>query len=260
MVEPSELAAFYKVIKWADKMGFVEKYKALVFPKNRIYVLGSSGVGKSMFIRALREPGPVPIKVHERTEFNIDFTFKFKEKFFRITDSVGQTDRNTSIREIFKDASSKFGKTYHGKFAIILVVSYGYHVTPGSKGSAFNSDGSINEEFLKKRRDIEIKDAMKALDYFEGNKDCAFVVTLLNKKDLWKDREDEVLDYYSKGEFFEKVVSNLPGDKIFVPFCGAIQRFYDNKEYNYSSNLDDNDRMELRDDFIRILEESISAF
>jgi hypothetical protein len=64
------------------------------------------------------------------------------------------------------------------------------------------------------------------LPYLQSSK-AKFVITLINKADMWANRTSEVHDYYSKGEYAQKFKEHLfLQPHYLVPYCALLELFY----------------------------------
>ncbi len=106
-----------------------------------------------------------------------------------------------------------------GKIAgVINVVSYGYHsVDIGNKSfkdtSYFNADRIDNflDDFLKEKRREEIRYLKKIAEHIKTAPNKVWMLTLVNKQDLWWNKQKEVENFYKNGEYnaiIEDIVSS----------------------------------------------------
>ncbi|MBN2209175.1 MAG: hypothetical protein JW759_07755 [Candidatus Coatesbacteria bacterium] len=82
--------------------------------------------------------------------------------------------------DAIKDALGK------GVSGIINVVSYGYHEYDVDMGAAFNSDGSVNADFLEAHRSAEKRALREWTAMLGDRKTTGWLITIVNKADLWQ--------------------------------------------------------------------------
>lgn len=110
---------------------------------------------------------------------------------------------------------------------IINLVAYGYHENPyESKSAVFDIEGILKPYFLEEKRAYEIKHLNEWLPYLQSSK-AKFVITLINKADVWANRHQEVVTYYAEGEYAQKFAeSRFLQAHYIMPYCALIELFY----------------------------------
>ena len=197
LAEIAEAAAAVELINTARKQGWLDKLVMAVKKKHRVIVLGSTGVGKTNFLSSLTAVLPEAIDVMNRTQIAQKHRIQIKKEPFIFTDTPGQILHRSRRSEAAREAISR------GTTGIINVVSYGYHEYRISPKDAFDQNDNVNEDFLRKHRNIEIE-ALQEWMPILGARDVAdWLITVVTKADLWWDRRDEVLEYYRSGAYYD---------------------------------------------------------
>jgi hypothetical protein len=140
-----------------------------------------------------------------------------------------------------------------GISGIINVVSYGYHEWRiEEREKPTSPDGSIKEEYLEKHRDIEIELLSEWLPFFDS-KNVSWLITVVNKADLWWHEKDNVLKYYNSGKYYETLGSAFTSP-VTQEYCSVIHKFYG--EGNLSGKFDNSDKVNAK---TRLLKKIIDA-
>lgn len=106
---------------------------------------------------------------------------------------------------------------------ILNVVSYGYHsFTPESyKSLPHYTNGMGVEAFMQvycaHRRDVEVEMLRRIVAGLSAARKDFWMITLVNKQDLWWDRRDEVRAYYETGPYSGLIdsIRRRLGDRAF---------------------------------------------
>src|SRR5262249_14150427 len=69
MIDGFSIATGYELAKIAKREGFFQHIFDAFIKKHNVLILGSTGVGKSQFIRSLNDVISTPLSQTERTEF-----------------------------------------------------------------------------------------------------------------------------------------------------------------------------------------------
>lgn len=201
--------------------------KDLFFKKEqKILLLGSTSVGKTQFINSFdNKLKDIPVK--DRTivaeeisrDVNEHITVIFNDTAGDNTSPHYMVKRHEQLVKTFEDPS------YLG---IINLVAYGYHESPYlPKSSVFDNNGfDIKKDYLEDKRKLELDHLKEWLPYLRMSK-AKFVITLINKADIWEKRHSEVIDYYANGEYAQKFKEYLFLQQPYVmPYCSLIELFY----------------------------------
>lgn len=117
------------------KTGLLNKLVALVRRKKKILLLGASGVGKTQFVRALKEDIVRSIPRTERSKFTDKTRIVFENLPFLFIDTPGHVDSAAIRKKAIRSAIRT------GVSGIINVVSFGYHETEVRTSEAISSNG-----------------------------------------------------------------------------------------------------------------------
>jgi hypothetical protein len=108
------------------------------------------------------------------------------------------------------------------------VVSFGYHETNRPAADAIDDNGSPRPEFLEERRAVEMEAMSEWLPLLGDRTTTAWIVTVVNKADLWWHYSDDVLKHYVSGTYATAVRSEDRRLKhVVLPYCAVVHRFYD---------------------------------
>ncbi len=144
------------------------------------------------------------LAIAERS-INLEF-FKFEESTNRIVNFIV-----TPGEERHEQANLiKFQEIIAQKkpFGLINVVSYGYQFPKNLSYQEVVSEDKPLEDYLKERREMEIKSIEKLLPHIKTARNLSWMLTLVTKQDLWWDKRDEVKNYYQNGDY-AKVITEL---------------------------------------------------
>lgn len=111
---------------------------------------------------------------------------------------------------------------------IINIVNYGYQSTEKTIVDTVFKVGTIEvkEEYLRENRKRELEQIKEWMEFVNAKGKVRWILTVVNKADIWYRKFDEVMDYYQRGAYFQQItelhhVADLP---IF-PFCSIITPF-----------------------------------
>ncbi len=119
-----------KVFEKAHKEGWLEKLVNVFRHKHRVLVLGSTGAGKTNFLKSLVELVPTAIEQMNRTEFAKEHSFSILKQPFIFVDTPGQKVHETRRKRAIREAMA-------------------------AKSAAIAADGLPKESFLKEHRQVE---------------------------------------------------------------------------------------------------------
>lgn len=209
-------------LKYAYNFFFAEPYYVLVY--------GASGAGKSEFCRAFLEKPVTEVKP-KRTHMYEEFDWVFEDgNKIRFLDLPGNKVYEDRRNKVLKKISKK-------NYGIINVVSYGYHEAPGARdvkifkvpNDASEKIPVIDTQYHKLNLDMELEQAkewIKCLgDSYRTN--LRWVVTVLNKADVWWNDIDMIRNYYSEDGAYSKAVYEKHGSVQIdaYPYCSIIEPF-----------------------------------
>lgn len=201
----------------------IPKYKYYinyVKPPIRIAILGESGVGKSALLSMLLGEAYET----DSTRFNIFKTICLPNgRRIKFTDCPGQKSYRQERQKIKE-------KILRGKYhAIINVVCYVYNETNSSKVKIFESGtNTVKPSYLSENRKLELGQLKEWIEDISVRSKLRWVLTVINKADVWFDNLEEVVDYYQNGEYgnilagIHQVCAHhiLPCCSIISPFGG----------------------------------------
>lgn len=228
--------------KQAKELGLLDRLINAFKKKHKILVLGATGVGKSQLMNSLVNEMPQAISNMNRTEFKDDIYLKISTNIFVFVDTPGQEHHKSRRMEAIRDAMKE------GVEGIINVVSYGYHESRVGKNVVFDDKGKIKQEFLKERRKVEI-DLLKEWTELLGDKETSkWLITLVNKADLWWHDKEKILSYYETGQYSKSLGSAKILSPSVVSYCAVFHKFYG--ESPISGFFDDKDRVNAKENLL----------
>lgn len=196
----------------------VKMFNKYCRPTIRVLVVGESGTGKSQFL----------LTICKKKEFVSDSTMISypcqlelpNGRMVEFIDTPGQQslkpERKRSIKDIIR-------KKYSG---IINLVCYGYQVTEETDASLVFQGDVIKESYLKENREKELKQLEEWLPEIDKDSNVKWVLTIINKADVWWEKRDEVIYYYKNTKYGEKLKELLKVSITDVlPYCSVINPF-----------------------------------
>lgn len=239
---PEALAAI-ELVQLAHKQGWFDRLLTALRTKHRVLVLGPTGTGKTLFINSLTEAIPEAIDLMSRTEFVERKHIKITKHPFIFVDTPGQAHhrprRIQAIREEMKE----------GIAGIINVVSFGYHESRAVSIKGAIQDGRLDEAFLKRQRDHEIRQLKEWSELLGGRESANWLITVITKADLWWDRREVVRAHYESGPYYQSLGSAKSLNPTVLEYCSVFQKFYG--EIHLSGDFEDRDRVRARADLLR---------
>jgi len=240
MPDPSSVGANVakEIINAAVEAGLIDRLLDTFKKKNRVLVLGSSGVGKNNMQTSLTNELTFAVDRLNRTEFATDSRVRIQKTPFIFKNTPGQTHHQTRRLNAIRQQMAK------GKFGIINVVCFGYHEGVGNKTDAIDSSGKVKQDYLEHCRKLEI-DAVSEWSSLLGSRDTAnWLITVVNKADLWWHQQEEVMHYYTSGAYAQNLGDAKVLGPIVVPYCATIHKFFD--EGALSAHFDVNDQIHCK--------------
>jgi ABC-type dipeptide/oligopeptide/nickel transport system ATPase component len=214
----------------------------LVTKKKKIYLFGTSGSGKSQFIKSMQNSIDTPEKTMQTKSIDIDL-----ESFFiRFEDTPGHDnipDRKKAYQDIIKNNAD----------GIIHFVTHGYDErSDADKSVVLDRLGNINEAFLESNRRQEIRRLREWSSIIspknENSKGSVkWILLVVNKADVWWDKKEIVEQHYS--EYVEELEKLGIQVRLYF-YCGIIRSFFKTKQ---SNRFGENDKTRLHDRLIKEL-------
>jgi energy-coupling factor transporter ATP-binding protein EcfA2 len=234
----AEVKTAVELLVIAQKQGWLERLIDSFKKKHRILVLGSSGTGKTNFIKSLTQLIPEAVHALNRSEFIKAHHLKIDGHPFVFVDTPGQHDhaskRITAIQDAMKDSVA----------GIINVVSYGYHEGPASLADVFEADGSLRGSFLANRRQIEIEAMAEWKTHLASREIARWLMTVITKADLWWDSREAVYYHYQFGDYGRALGAAQVLQPVVLGYSSVVHRFYDRG--HIATSFDDAQRLRLR--------------
>lgn len=237
------LNAILSIFKWAKLMPKIKYIVNYYFasPIN-IVVLGASGTGKSQFTKFFS--GDSSKSIH-RTRQVVIRTFTLPNgRRIKYFDLPG----HDSYALIRKDVFEKFIIRNKIK-GIINVVSYGYHEYENKEELKIFKTGTydVREEYLRENRNREIQQLDEWTSYNLYNH-ISWIITIVNKADIWHENSDIVMTFYEEGEYASKLSKFKDCLSIHTfEYCSIIEPFC-NKPMKIT--IGESKKDELQNDFI----------
>lgn len=217
-----------------DVAEFSTKDKAKVLVKRlftkriKIAVYGDSGVGKSQFLRMITGKNSY-LLVHERTR-NIERhnVILRSGRKLQLIDMPGHESNKTVRDQVLNEIT-------RGKIdGVINIVDYGYQdseLLQSDPSSAFKTGSNeVKPEYLRDNRKREIKRTQEFIDRIGPDVRLKWVITVINKADVWHKERQEVIAYYTSGEYYSIIQAIEKACTLDVrPLCSVITPF-GNKE------------------------------
>jgi energy-coupling factor transporter ATP-binding protein EcfA2 len=195
----------------------IKQFNLLIRKNRKIVIFGISGAGKSQFIECLKRN----LIIAERTGATEKIRFNLDDFPIKFVDTPGQSARSYArkkeLTEILKN----------GVEGIINVVSFGYEENPDfNLEKVFDEQNKVKESFLSLNRKSEVTRLSEWLPLIQPDS-IRWIINLVNKSDLWCEKEEEVLANYTSGEYFAAFSAiNEYTNVITIPFCSLIKPYY----------------------------------
>ena len=213
-----------KFPKWIEGITYVVNYYCRK-PVN-VIVYGVSGAGKTEFVRSLFEE-PVSETPPSRTRFFEKKRLILKDgRKVRFYDVPGHSSLRQQRTEVTNLISRKKIK------GIINVTTYGYNeVDEADTSSVFKLDTKdipeIKNEYISLNRRRELEQIKEWAPFVTSSNKIKWVITIVNKADIWENEKSVVLEYYQNGDYYEqftKTIERVCQTSVF-PYCSIISPF-----------------------------------
>ncbi|MEO5374046.1 MAG: GTPase domain-containing protein [Alphaproteobacteria bacterium] len=242
MTVVKELADFLDIARKRGWLDAVNPWRK----RHSILLLGTTGVGKTNFVRSILDPNAGPVPLEARTQFPVKDRANIADSLFEIIDTPGQW-RHSGRQIIELHEAIK-----RGVVAVINVVSFGYHEYPTGKPGVTDGTGRVSEEYLEHHRGVELVALESCKSVLRGR--LPVFVTLVTKADLWWGSRDDVMHHYGSGDY-GAMIEGLADSHVVKPYCSVIHKFYG--EGDVSGKFDAEDQVQCRRELLRTLTEMI---
>lgn len=186
----------------------------------KVAVYGDSGTGKTQFLMTITGNNNYTA---ERTRSLKSFILILKNgRKIEFIDTPGHQSAKT-IRDTLKRKFIKNKIT-----GIINIVNYGYQDGDElNPDDVFNVDTkTVKDSYLSENREREIIRTKEFIETITPGIKLRWIITIVNKADIWFDCKREVMSYYEDGDYSNVISSLRHTTKLFVfPFCSVITPF-----------------------------------
>lgn len=213
--------AAVEVMTLAVEQGWFEKLRNSLRKRQRIIIVGSSGVGKTNFLKAVAEPLPDAIDAINRSEFAKRHRLSIARQAFEFLDIPGQRLHEARAKAAIRDVLKK-----KGRVGVISMNAFGYHEYGVARKEAFGEDGNVSAAFLEAHRRLEIDYLHMWTPLLADPAVTSFLINVVSKADLWWDQRDTVLQHYESGDYHRALGDARALYPITVSFCSVIHKFF----------------------------------
>jgi len=214
------IVAIFKLFRWKN----LKWIRNRVFsPTLRVVVYGESGAGKTQFLYTILGNG----KIAGQPSQNIEHKKMTLEDGHLLEFIV--TPGHKSLKAA-RDSLRR--ELVNGKITgVINVVNYGYLCNEDTDLSKVFQAGSTNikAEYLRDNKKRELDQIAEWIDLIDKDCKLKWLITIVNKADVWYDQRDSAMEYYKQGAYYEKikVISPCCNNIECFPFCSTIHPFCD---------------------------------
>lgn len=183
----------------------------------KIAVYGSSGSGKSSFLASIKG------SFYEGNTTRGTQVIKYRlpnGRLIHFYDSPGQTSYRSERNQI---KNKILNREFH---AIINVVCFGYNESEGMKMKIFDKNDKVDEKYLEENRRLELEHLREWVDDIDVSSKLKWILTIINKEDIWSAESGQVLTYYSESEYYRLLEKLERVCKLHImPYCSKIALF-----------------------------------
>lgn len=249
---------FFNFTKWGPKIIYFWNY---FFSKPYcVIVYGATGVGKTEFCRSLLERNLELTESPRTVLHQIEILVLKDGHKIKLYDLPGHVSYKANRDRVIELMAKQ--KVY----GIINVVSYGYHEVQNAQNlktfKVSNGEDVLNIDTQFQKDNLQ-REYEQAKEWRTGaNLPCnlGWIITVVNKADIWFNKRDEILDYYQKdgnysksifGDFSTRVRYVYPYCSIISPFCKKPMLL----ELGERTKLEMHNK--LKDDLLRLIKNEI---
>lgn len=215
---------------------FKRFWNGLCFNKKKVLVIGESGSGKSQFLATIQNRG---LYIEHRTVVDKEIKMTLADGHVVVFVDVPGHHSSQEIRQ--RRINELNREKYDG---IINVVCYGYQITDAASEEQVFEAGTdkVKAGFLNDNRKLELSQLDEWIGAITKDTGIKWVLTLINKADLWDVDKKIVTSYYEEGEYDKKISKLKPLAKcIVVPYCSVIGNFCN----RHLSQIDEKGKLRL---------------
>ena len=205
------------ISRWGKRIVYLWNY--CMYKPTKVLLLGVSGSGKTQFLNSFLG---IPMLEDNRTYVPQNkFYFFSNGRKIQFVDLPGHVTL-TSTRQKYVDEI-----TNNKIEGIINVVNYGYNDAEENEADVFKAgENEIKDAYLKDNRKNELAQLNEWLNRIHSSSKPEWIITIINKADIWYDKKEEVVNYYQNGEYGNSFVEL----KRVVPhytflYCSVINPF-----------------------------------
>lgn len=221
-----DIASVASFVKDMAELSTIDKvkiwFKTIFSRRIKIAVYGDSGVGKTQFLRTLT--GKQSYMIVDKRTRNTEkhpMTLRTGRKLLLI-DIPGHSSFKSIRDTVLNDIT-------RGKIkGLINLVNYGYQdselLDPITTFRGNTSE--VKQEFLKENKKREIQRTQEFVDRIGHDVKLDWIITVINKADVWHKERDVVEEYYTNGEYYQVVQPLEKACSLDVRcFCSVITPF-----------------------------------
>ena len=246
-----------KILKMVHSAGVVQKAYGKIRKKHRFAVFGSSGTGKSNLLLSIENPLTAAISRDDRTAANRTVRLMIAGKPFVFVDTPGQPAYRDQIAEVTHAGQNQplfRRKRFNG---ILNVVSYGYHEGKGDDlTKVFDENLEVKESYLTAFRKQELDQVEEWFRPLARPDRIDWIITVVTKADLWWEKRDDIMSYYSEGQYGTRIGAASVGHRV-LPYCSVLHKFYEKQPL--PGFLDDDGKRVIQAQFYKSLLEIIGS-
>lgn len=186
----------------------------------RVLIVGESGSGKSQFL----------LTIQGKKEFSNDRTTLSQCCVLKLPNGRRVEFWDTPGHQTLKpERGRKLNEISRKRFdGIVNLVCYGYQSADDINPTSIYQGGEIKESFLKDNREKELKQMKEWLERIDGESGVKWVLTIINKADVWWEQNENVIKHYVEGsEYYEelKTLSKMMTISA-IPYCSVISPLF----------------------------------
>lgn len=190
--------------------------------KQKILVLGCSGVGKTHFINSLFNP-EANLVYTKQTEFSQEYPLIIDKTPITLIDTAGQKERAETRKRLLETERDNI-------VGIINIVSYGYHEVAVHEAQPTFEGEKVHTDFLNSNLIKELA-YLKEWVNFAQYTNVKWVITLVNKMDIWKPDSKDIQTYYtSPNRAYKQQIEHWVGKDFAhhftLPYSAVLDLYY----------------------------------